>query len=156
MARKLNILLDIENPVFDLVIQKFEKATGNSSVDVRLMADITHKAHSIMRDLNLDPNDTTTKELYLTLISAVKNNRIETLLKGADYVLIIIENQIISFNLIDIIESYHHELTFENRSIQHGQRSLKGELIDRYINHSRTNNETIYELAKSANLLEDL
>lgn len=155
MSHKLKTLLDIKNPVFDIVMQKFEKATGGSSTDVRLLADIAHKSHSIMRDLKLDPSDTTAKELYLTLISAVRGNKIETLLKGADYVLILIGNQIISFNLIDIIESYHHELSFENRSIKYGQRSLKGELVDRYINHNRTHNETIYELAKSVDLFHD-
>jgi len=155
MPHKLKTLLDITNPVFDLIMQKFEKATGDSSVDVRLLADITHKAHAIMRELKLDPNDTTAMELYLSLISAVKNNKIEILLKEADYVLLLIDNQIISFNLIDIIESYHHELVFEDRSIKYGQRSLKGELIERYVNHNRTHNESIYEIAKSANLLED-
>lgn len=155
MSHKLKILLDIKNPVFDLVMQKFEKATGKSSVDVRLLADITHRSHDIMRALRLDPSDTTAKELYLTLISAVKNHKIEILLKDADYTLALIDGQIVSFNLIDIIESYHHELTFENRSIKYGQRSLKGELIDRYIKHHRTHDESIYELASSANLLED-
>lgn len=154
MSHKLKILLDIKNPVFDLVMQKFERATGNSSVDVCLLADITHKAHTIMRELKLDPSDTTAKELYLTLVNAVKNNKIEILLAETDYVLILIDNQIISFNLIDIIESYHHELAFEDRSIKYGQRSLKGELVDRYIKHNRTHDESIYELAKSADLLE--
>ena len=69
--------------------------------------------------------------------------------------LLIVNGEIVSFNLIDIIESYHHQLKFKDRAIRYGQRSLKGELVDRYINHSRTNNATIYELARSADLLED-
>jgi len=155
MPTKLKRILEIKNPVFDLVLRQLEKSTGNSSVDIRLIADITRKAHTVMRHFKLDTIDTTTEELYLTLISAVKNNDTAVLLGDCDYVLLIVNGETISFNLIDIIESYHHQLKFKDRSIRYGQRSLKGELVDRYINHSRTNNATIYELARSADLLED-
>lgn len=153
MSKFLQKLLDTEEPMFSAGLVQLEKATGNSGVDTRLIADITEKSHTIMRHLNLDTRDTTGKELYLALGAAAKYEDIELLLDDCDYVLVLIDGNIISFNLIDIIENLHHELPFGKHTFSHGRRSLRGELVGRYIDHVRTNESMVREISAFMGLL---
>lgn len=155
MTRFLQKLLNAEEPMFSAGLIQLEKSTGNSGVDVRLIADITEKSHKIMRQLSLDPRDTTAHELYLALITAIKNNSVDHLLADADYVLKVYDDGIISFNLIDLIECSHHELPYNKHIISHGQRSLRGELVGRYIDHIRTDKNTVRDIAAFIGLLPE-
>lgn len=68
MSRVLSELLNAEEPLFGLALKQLEQASGNTSVDVRLTAEIIGKVHMRMRALGLDPADTTGAELYAALI----------------------------------------------------------------------------------------
>lgn len=155
MGRFLQKILNAPEPLFTVGIHQLEKATGHSGVDTRLIADITHKAHDIMRHLNLNPADTTAHELYQALNAGVRNHGAEEYLIDADYVLLTIGNQTVSFNLIDVIENTHHQLPFDQRVIGHGQRSLRGEIVQRYLDHVRTNDAMTRQLAEAAGLLPE-
>lgn len=152
MSDFLKKTLNIKEPLFSSGLAALEKSTGNSGVDTRLIADVLEKAHKIMRVLGLDTTDTTGRELYYSLVGAVKHSDIESLLLDMDYVLYIIDGKVISFNLIDVIENSHHELPFESRIISHGQRSLRGEIIGRYAKHARTDKKTTLEIASMIGL----
>ncbi len=153
MTNYLQTLLGVNKPTFINGLKALEKSTGNSGIDTRLIADIIENAHKVMRILGLDTSDTTGPELYHSLLSAVKNKDIESLLTDTDYVLYIIEGKVISLNLIDVIENSHHELPFDKQIISHGQRSLRGEIVGRYIDHVRTNDMTTIKIATSIGLL---
>lgn len=153
MARFLQLLLDAKEPMFSRGLAMLEKSTGHSGVDIRLIADVTEKAHQIMRKLGLDVRDTTGRELYGALIATVKLGTCESLLANFDYVLIMADGKIISFNLIDVIENAHHKLPYDKQSVTHGQRSLRGEILDRYLDHPRTNEPTTIDIAVSIGLL---
>ena len=155
MTKFLQNLLTSTEPLFPQALSQLEKSTGGDGVDVRLIADVTHKAHEIMRKISLDPADTTARELYLSLGSYSRRPESHELLFDADFTLLQIENEVISFNLIDVIESGHHELPFEQRSLAHGQRALRGEIIQRYIEHPRTNETTTRQLVIDAGLVQD-
>ncbi len=155
MPSILQKALNIDEPIFTMGMRSLEKSTGNSGVDTRLIADILENAHKVMRTLNLDPADTTGHELYQALIAAIKRRDIQQLFFYTDYVLYSIKNEIISFNLIDIIENAHHELSFESRIISHGQRSLRGEIVERYLSHYRTDDDSTLEIVKSIGLLPE-
>jgi hypothetical protein len=155
MAGYLQTILAIDEPIFSVGMKALEKSTGNSGIDSKLVADIHEKAHHIMRVLGLDTGDTTGRELYHSLVAAVKNNNIEELLYESDYVVYLHDNDVISFNLIDVVENSHHELSYESRAIGHGQRSLRGEIIKRYIEHARTNETTTKQLAASIGLMPE-
>lgn len=157
MTHKLQKLLQIgdDNPLFNSGIIKLEISTGNSGVDTRLIADIISKSHKVIRQLGLEINDTTGKELYYALCASVWRDDYEDLLEETDFVLVIIDDQIISFNMIDVIENAHHELPFGKQIIKHGQRSLRGELLNRYISHERTDNNTTIETIKSMGILPE-
>lgn len=155
MASFLQSILGIQEPIFSAGLARLEKTTGNSGVDVRLLADIAEKAHSIMRRLGLDTRNTTGHELYFALNAAIRRKDGELLFMGADYVLLIIAGMPVSFNLIDVIENSHHEMPFGKNVISHGQRSLRGELVERYVNHARTNEATTYEIAYHIGLLPE-
>lgn len=155
MAKYLQRILNAEEPKFTSGLTKLEKATGNSGVDTRLIADITEKSHKIMRHLQLDPNDTTGHELYNALLAAVRHESDKIISVEDGYLLLALDDGIISFNLIDLIESYHHELPYGFHYISHGQISLKDEIVSRYINHARTNEDTVREIATFIGLLSE-
>ncbi len=155
MARKLQDLLTSNEPLFTFAISQLERSTGSAGVDVRLIADITHKLHETMRYLGLDPADTTARELYLALNAYVVREDLHELLFDTDYVLARIDDHVISLNYIDIIENIHHQLTFEDRVYSHGQRALRGEIIDRYLQHPQTSAATTEQHLLDAGLLGD-
>lgn len=133
---------------------KLEKMAGNSGVDVTLIANIIEKSHWVMRELKLDLVDTTAHELYFALIASVKENKADWLLLDTDYVLMQINGEIVSLNLIDVIESAHHGLAFETRIISNGRRCLRSELASRYINNPRTDSKSAKEIAKNIGLIQ--
>jgi len=155
MSRFLQSLLGAQESLFSTGLAKLEKTAGNSGVDTRLIADIIEKSHNVMRRLNLDIRDTTGRELYLALNEAIKRGDGEQLLIDTDYVLMTIDGTVISFNLIDAIENAHHGLPYKRQIISHGQRSLRGELVRRYISHERTDETTTLDIASLIGLLPE-
>ena len=154
MAKFLQTLLDAKEPLFSVGLRQLEKATGHSGVDTRIIADITHTAHDVMRQLGLEPANTTGKELYQSLRACAKQGAAEDVLSKTDYVLMTFDDrQVISFNLIDVIENAHHDLAYEHRIISHGQRALRGEIMGRYLDHSQVDVAAAQQLAKDAGLV---
>lgn len=74
MSKYMSDLLRADEPMFTMALKQLEQATGDQSVDVRLTAEITGKAHLKMRELGLDPKDTTGIELYHALLALVKKH----------------------------------------------------------------------------------
>lgn len=68
MTRVLSELLGAEQPRFGMTIRQLEAATGRPSTDIRLTSEVSQRASQKMRLLGLDPNDTTGKELYYSLL----------------------------------------------------------------------------------------
>ncbi len=71
MSRVLSHLLAATEPHFSRAISDLEEATGRKSVDVALTATIVSTVHRKMRELGLDPTDTTGQELYHCLQALV-------------------------------------------------------------------------------------
>lgn len=156
MTHKLQKLLSIDkdNPLFESGIFKLEKTTGNNGIDARLIADVLDRSHNVMRKLGLDINDTTGEEFYYALCSLSKKN-IDGILKPDDFAIFCFDDQIVSLNLIDSIENAHHQLPYNKRTYQHGQRCLRKEIITRYACHARTNEQTTHEIARSMGILPE-
>jgi hypothetical protein len=74
MSKQLSDLLGAVEPTFSMAIKQLEHASGDTSADVRLTAEIVGKAHMKTRELGLDPRDTTGKELYYSLLGLVKKH----------------------------------------------------------------------------------
>lgn len=144
---KLKELLGNDHPLFSANIAAMEKATGNAGVDTRLIADITHAAHDVMRALHLDPADTTGQELYRAVEASARTGQPEQLLSNCDYVLVNLGDGVISLNLQDVIENSHHELPYEQRRVDHAQRHLRMEIVKRYAEHDRTSDTMVKQLA---------
>lgn len=71
MSRVLSEILSAEEPGFTMAIQQLENASGRPGVDVRLIAEMNSTIRAKIRELGLDPNDTTPKELYHGLQATV-------------------------------------------------------------------------------------
>lgn len=74
MAKLLSELLNAKEPLFRLSLQQMEKASGSPSADVRLASEIIQKAHQAVKNLGLDPKDSTGPEIYQALINKIKEH----------------------------------------------------------------------------------
>lgn len=74
MSKYMSDLLGAAEPMFNMALKQLEQATGDQSADVRLTAEIIGKGHLKMRELGLDPDDTTGSELYHSLLALVKKH----------------------------------------------------------------------------------
>jgi hypothetical protein len=63
----LSKLLSAQEPEFRLGLRELEHASGGSNSDIRLSAEIMQQVNEKIRDLGLDPTDTTAEELYAVL-----------------------------------------------------------------------------------------
>lgn len=72
MSRVLSQLLAAKEPLFSRAIEELETKSGNPSVDVRLVAHIGAVVRAKIKELGLDPEDTTGKELYHALQALVR------------------------------------------------------------------------------------
>ncbi|HUP26282.1 MAG TPA: hypothetical protein VM124_01385 [Candidatus Limnocylindrales bacterium] len=69
MCKLIAELVGADKQVLREMITRLEHASGAPSVDVRLTGEIYGRLHMKMRELGLDPNDTTPHELYQALLS---------------------------------------------------------------------------------------
>jgi hypothetical protein len=155
MAKFLQQILDLDEPHFSIGMAQLEKSNGNQGIDARVIADMTHKSHEIMRRLGLNVSDTTGEELYHALKTTIKTGIGQDMLLGLDYVLLPYDGGAVSFNLIDVIENTHHELDYEHRIISHGQRSLRGEIIGRYLQQGPSHQDVTKTIGKEMGLLQE-
>lgn len=152
MGHALKQLLGNDHPLFAANLAALENATGGAGVDTRLLADITERAHEVLRKLKLDPANTTGKEAYQALRNYSRNDISKKQLQKCDYVLLAFGDDLVSFNLQDIIENTHHELNYSDRTVGHAQRHLRAEIIRRYAEHDRTHHDTVHKLAEEINV----
>ncbi len=71
MARVLAELLGQPDTDLSALIQRLESAAGLPGVDVRLIAELSATTQAKLKELGLDPNDTTGRELYHALQALV-------------------------------------------------------------------------------------
>lgn len=154
MSKRLADLLGNDHPLFSYNLQQLEKAAGGSAIDARLLADVLEKAHTVMRQLGLDPADTSAQELYGAL-NEMGEERLHELLADTLYVLLPTEGEPISFNVADVIENAHHQLPLDHRVCSHAQRYLRMEVVKRYAELERTDTELVHRLAREIGLLRD-
>src|ERR1700758_4204856 len=152
MPHLLKQLLGNNHPLFAANLAALEKATGNAGVDVKLLADITEKAHRVLRSLGLDPANTTGEEAYQSLNNLIGSDAASHQLYGKEYVLLQLGDDLVSFNHQDAIENKHHELSYEQRTVAHAQRHLRAEIVRRYAEHDRTHDELVHSMAKDIGL----
>ena len=74
MTRVLSELLGAKEPSFRLGLRQLEQAGGRPSADIRLSSEILQATQAAIRDLGLDPRDTTGPELYNALLERAKQD----------------------------------------------------------------------------------
>lgn len=67
MTRVLQALLGAQQPAFQINLNSLERAGGLPGVDIRLTVDIVQRTRQKIKELGLDPTDTTPEELYYAL-----------------------------------------------------------------------------------------
>ena len=76
MTRFLSVALQADEPAFRNGLRQLESANGNPSTDIRLSTEIMHETQNKLRELGLDPLDTTASELYHALQERVASDDI--------------------------------------------------------------------------------
>jgi sugar/nucleoside kinase (ribokinase family) len=145
MAKFLQQLLGAKEPHFSTTLRQLETMTGHKGTDVRYIADVTERAHEVMRKIGLDPADTTPMELYKSLESHADNKQ---LFKHTDDVGLIIGGKPVSFNIDDIHANKKH--TFELRITDHMKCQLQHGLMARYAEHDSIDEVLIEEMIAQA------
>ncbi len=148
MSAFLRKLLDAKEPMFSLSLRQLEKLTGHKGVDVAYIADITHRAHDVMRRIGLDTADTTPLELYRTLSSHAQNKQLFH--QTDDVALVFHGKEVISFNHDDILEN--KSLPFEQRTVQHARRQIQRGLMAQYVAADGDDEMMIEELVAQAGI----
>lgn len=69
MCKLIADLVGADRRIVGEMVQRLERASGLPGVDIRLTGEIYGRTHMKMRELGLDPNDTTGKELYQALMN---------------------------------------------------------------------------------------
>ncbi|MFZ1249292.1 MAG: hypothetical protein WAQ24_03135 [Candidatus Saccharimonadales bacterium] len=77
MSRALADLLGVDGVVFGQQIRQLERAAGLPSNDIRLAAHTLQATRQKIRELGLDPIDTTGPELYRALQSRLKRDEVQ-------------------------------------------------------------------------------
>ena len=149
MAHKLITLLG--DTTADALAVRELQLLARDGVDVRLIADILAKAQMVMRRLGLDPADTTAEEVYHALVSAVATEQFLSLLTDTEYVLLDIDGEVISFNPVDVVDNYHHELSMSQRRTTAGKKGLGWEITRRYTAHPAVSEQRVQTVASRAN-----
>lgn len=122
-----------------IALMDLQRMVGDDS-DVRLLADIIHRAHMIMRILGLDVDTATAEEVYQALKVSISSGQ-ELLID--DWVIIEIGEQIVSFNREDVVENFHHELPLDKQRVKSAQRGLGIEIKRRYKSHPKTTDKVV-------------
>lgn len=142
-------LLQQGDPLFEAALVKLEQSVHGEGVDVRLIADITHAVHAIIRTLGLDPSASTAIEVYGALRAHVAKVEREELLTK-DYLLFRIGEEVVSFNPLDLLDDVRHNRTFKTRTLNHARRALLDEITHRYSSHPSTHEPTVRNLLGKA------
>jgi len=133
----------------ELVLRDLRQMTSDN-IDVEIIADILSKGHLVMRRLGLDPSDTTPMEIYNALLGAVQTDQWLSLLEDTEYVLLDVDGEVISFNPIDVINNYHHQLPLEKRQTREAKRGLGWEITRRYAEGLGANKQQVLATAGRA------
>lgn len=83
MTRILSELLRAEEPHFRLQLRQLEWVSGHQNIDIKLTVEVVQAAKRKIKQLGLDPQDTTTEELYQVLLARVSadDKRLERALR---------------------------------------------------------------------------
>lgn len=77
MSRVLAQLMGAAEPAFRAQLLQLEKAAGLPGADIRLMMEIINETRNKIRELGLDPQDTTGNELYAALKSKLLRDEVQ-------------------------------------------------------------------------------
>lgn len=72
MTRFLSQALQADEPFFRMSLQQLEAAHGSPNHDIRFSTEVLHETQDKLRQLGLDPRDTTDEELYHMLQERVR------------------------------------------------------------------------------------
>jgi hypothetical protein len=74
MTKLLSQLLEAKEPQFHQTIKRLESASGNQCHDIRLSETLIRQTKEKIKELQLDPEDTTNQELYHSLLEKLSSD----------------------------------------------------------------------------------
>ncbi len=147
MARYLQQLLNAKEPMFSAAMRQLESMTRNQGIDVAYIGDITARAHDVMRQIGLNPADTTEQELYHALEAQADNG---VLFSHTDDVGLSFGGRIISFNYDDVKENVTRP--YDSRTVAHMRCQIQHGLTARYVAADGDDEGVIDEVVSEAGL----
>lgn len=77
MSKVLAQIMGAAEPAFRQQLMRLEQAAGLPGADIRLMMEVVNETRSKLRDLGLDPHDTTGPELYAALHTKLLRDEVQ-------------------------------------------------------------------------------
>jgi len=151
MAHRLADLLEHNHPLFGYNLAQLERASGNSGIDTRLLAEIAEKSARIVREIGLDVRQANVQEIYYALRSLDEERR-HGLLADTPFILMLRDGKVISFNQRDIADDLARDAPFDDRQLENAKRELRNEILGRYMASDRTDNMIVKRLITDAGL----
>lgn len=130
MSKALLMLLGRErDKKLAIALHDLESAASLHTIDAKLIGDILHRGHAVLRDMQLEP-DVTAKELYQAL-------RVydDVLSSETEYVGLCVDGEVVSLHPEDIAADAAEARQFANRTLKHFRRALVEEIVRRYRPH---------------------
>ncbi|MBH1980557.1 hypothetical protein I8H83_01265 [Candidatus Saccharibacteria bacterium] len=127
MSRALMTLLGRPaDKLLSIAFDDLEKATGTQAIDAKLVGDILHIAHTIIREMGLE-GDATARELYHAL-----RVHEDVLGESTRYAGLVVGGEVVSFHHDDVVTDNEESRRFEDRSLEHLQAALADQIVSRY------------------------
>lgn len=122
----LHLLGRQDDKKLQIALHELEASVHTHTIDTKIVGDILHAAHALLREMGLD-SDVTAKEMY----QALRVNDI-ILTEDVSFVGLSINDEVVSCNAKDIASDESEMRQFNERHLMHFRDALAEEIVARY------------------------
>ncbi|MDR2063303.1 MAG: hypothetical protein LBQ02_00720 [Candidatus Nomurabacteria bacterium] len=127
-------LLGEKEPKFSVDLEYLAKKSLKPKADLELVSTLRKRSRLMLKQLGLDPHDTTLQELFAALngFYAINPNSSDQFWVENQLGFLLVGRELVSGNYFDVRDNFEKKLPFEHRSIVYFRRLLYKKINDLY------------------------
>ncbi|MDR2336876.1 MAG: hypothetical protein LBE03_02110 [Candidatus Nomurabacteria bacterium] len=127
-------LLGENEPKFSVDLEYLAKKSLKPNVDLKLINELRKRSLLMLKQLGLDPHDTTLEELFMALNSfyAINKSSDNKFWVENQLGFLLIDHELVSSNYFDVRDNFEKKLSFGDRSVIYFRRLLYKKISDLY------------------------
>jgi hypothetical protein len=127
-------LLGESEPKFSVDLEHLAKKSLRQGADLALVSELRKRSRVMLKQLGLDPHDTTLAEVFAALNGFYAINKSSDSAFWVDNQLgfLLADGELVSGNYFDVRDNFEKKLPFEKRSVVYFRRLLYKKLADIY------------------------